>query len=336
MGFNREGINKDTGTKYNLEGYNIFGYDKDGYNEEGYNRQGFSRMGFNREGINKDTGTKYDLEGYDINGYNEEGYNKNGYNHEGYDKDGYDKEGYNKIEFNRDGINKTTGLKYNEYGFDYKGINSETGTEYDKEGYDINGKTADGFTRATARERSQRYAIIIDMINKLVSGELVLEQYKRISKLKISELLRIAKDSHMSSDTISKLRKLEKEDLKYLKAFTKDIVETTSFIIDDKEVKLSTKRNEVLDVIKYLCDNKVYLCSYTFKKYMKLYLMGEFDLNISFEENLKNLAKSDDKSKKNVDGNTKEEMGKLKKAKLDALIKKANASKNINNKKTIS
>jgi len=48
FGFNKLGINKDTGTKYDKEGCD-------------------------KEGINKDTGTKYNKEGYDKEGYNAKG-----------------------------------------------------------------------------------------------------------------------------------------------------------------------------------------------------------------------------------------------------------------------
>lgn len=66
---------------------------------------------------------------------------------------------------------------------------------------------------------------------------------------------------------------------------------------------------------------------------MKLYLNGELDLNISYEENICNLSKKEEAIKES-ESNTKIE--ELKRAKLDALIKKAKASKNMDNKKTIS
>ncbi len=50
--FNEDGINKDTGTKYD--------------------RDGFNKSGFNIQGIHKDTGTKYDTEGFDRSGYDKD------------------------------------------------------------------------------------------------------------------------------------------------------------------------------------------------------------------------------------------------------------------------
>ena len=70
--FDQNGINKVTGTKFN-----IYGFDKDGFDKSGYNCNGFDRNGFNRDGytfngferdthINKYTGTKYSPKNLDI------------------------------------------------------------------------------------------------------------------------------------------------------------------------------------------------------------------------------------------------------------------------------
>ena len=84
--FDTDGINLDTGEKYDANGYDV--------------------LGFDRNGIHKDTGTKYNRYGYDITGFNAEGFNVKGYDREGYDREGYD---VNKID--RHGISKKSGEK---------------------------------------------------------------------------------------------------------------------------------------------------------------------------------------------------------------------------------
>ena len=38
-GFDENGIHKETGTKYDLEGYTRSGYNRQGYNREGYSKK---------------------------------------------------------------------------------------------------------------------------------------------------------------------------------------------------------------------------------------------------------------------------------------------------------
>ena len=72
--FNKQGINKITGKKYDVYGYDESGYNKDGFDkyeihkETGteYDKDGFDKSGFNTDGIHKITRTKYDQRGYPI------------------------------------------------------------------------------------------------------------------------------------------------------------------------------------------------------------------------------------------------------------------------------
>lgn len=75
LGWNKDGINKETQTKFD-----IYGYDRHGYNKEGFNKNGYDRDGYNKNGLNR-------------GGYNRSGYDKDGYNKFGYHRDGYDKNG---------------------------------------------------------------------------------------------------------------------------------------------------------------------------------------------------------------------------------------------------
>ena len=62
-GYDRDGLEKVTGTGFDVDGYDQNGYDKDGYYRDGY-----------------------DKKGYDVDGYNKKGYDKDGYNKNGFDK----------------------------------------------------------------------------------------------------------------------------------------------------------------------------------------------------------------------------------------------------------
>jgi len=59
-GFNANGIHKDTGTKFNLDGYDNAGFNSDGYDINGYNNLG------------------YDVDGYNLDGYNLDGFDRDG------------------------------------------------------------------------------------------------------------------------------------------------------------------------------------------------------------------------------------------------------------------
>lgn len=77
-GWNREGLNRETGTKYDVDGYDIkgrneVGYDREGYNRLGYDEKGYNRAGWNRDGINKETLTQYDANGYNMYGIDRNG-----------------------------------------------------------------------------------------------------------------------------------------------------------------------------------------------------------------------------------------------------------------------
>ena len=63
--FGKDGIHKDTGTKYDLSGFDKDGIHKDTKNE-------YNRNGFDKDGIHKDTSKKYDFNGFDINAKHED------------------------------------------------------------------------------------------------------------------------------------------------------------------------------------------------------------------------------------------------------------------------
>ena len=134
FGFNKNGIHRDTGTKYN--------------------KRGFYRKG--NKYINKLTNTEFDMLGYDIRDLDrnqnnrqvrKDTFKKVLYKGKEYwineeTSDIYDKEGNDKFGFNEEGINKVTGKLTNERQFYYdkeKGeyLNKLTGSKFDALGFDI-------------------------------------------------------------------------------------------------------------------------------------------------------------------------------------------------------
>ena len=79
-GFDKDGVQKDTGKYYDLNGFNSYGINVDTNGK--YNSKGFDRKGFH-----KDTKTLYDPNDFDINAnhiktndkYNPEGFSRNNF-----------------------------------------------------------------------------------------------------------------------------------------------------------------------------------------------------------------------------------------------------------------
>ena len=153
-GFNRYGIHKETGDKYDLEGYAIDGLDKEGYRRNGFNEKGIHKetgtkfdsenndiYGFNQDAIHKVTGTKYDEYDYDYRGFDKNG--NNARTGTKYDENGYDKFGYGVNGFNEKGVHKDTGTKFDKNGYSKDGIHKDTGTKFNKNGFEISGLIAE-------------------------------------------------------------------------------------------------------------------------------------------------------------------------------------------------
>lgn len=173
--FNRKGIHRETGTKFNPQGFDVDGYDIEGYNAEGYDRNGLNRKGFDKRGYDKQglNRSGYDKEGYNAEGYDSKGFNRDGIHRETqelYDKDGYDRygfdrngihritkqtvdeQGYDKDGFNKKGIHRDTRRKigpdgYNKNGFNIEGIHRDTHEKYDPNGFDWFGFDSEGYNR---------------------------------------------------------------------------------------------------------------------------------------------------------------------------------------------
>ena len=156
-GFDKNGMHKATGTKFNKDGFDKYGIHRNGtqLDENGFYVTGFNKDGLNKDGerpegngsydvqsytephtldfengIHKVTGTRYDVNGFDISGVHKvtgTKFDENGItnNKTQFDKYGIDQYGFGKDGFDRDGYNKD--------GFDKDGVNRET-----KVGFDIN------------------------------------------------------------------------------------------------------------------------------------------------------------------------------------------------------
>ena len=49
-GFDKNGMHKATGTRFNKDGFDKEGYDKEGYDKEGYDKYGYNKNGFDKDG----------------------------------------------------------------------------------------------------------------------------------------------------------------------------------------------------------------------------------------------------------------------------------------------
>jgi hypothetical protein len=161
-GFDRNGIHKDTGTRfgktgYDASGFNMYGNDRQGYGRDGFNKFGNDRDGnnfdgFNTRGIHKLTGTKLDPKGYDRSGRDADGFNRDGFHITGRDRQGFNKQGMNREGYNRQGwsvggwnadnVNKETGTKFNAQGWTRDHFNEQG---FGRDGMDREGYNADGY-----------------------------------------------------------------------------------------------------------------------------------------------------------------------------------------------
>ncbi len=131
QGWNYYGLNQKTQDYYDETGWTFDGINRQGFNREGYNvwtKSKYDFANFDFAGINKNTHTKYDERGFD----NHQIHNVT---HTKYDERGFDYEGKNKDtgrEFDKDGWN-FYGL--NEHTHTYFDTNGYTREGLDKYGY---------------------------------------------------------------------------------------------------------------------------------------------------------------------------------------------------------
>ena len=253
--FNKEGINKITGTKYDENGYDKYGYDE---------------KRFDKYSIHEITGKKYD-----VNGYNIEGYNKKGYDIEGYNKKGYDIEGYNRKGFDKEGINKDTGTKFDKDGYDKDG--------YDEEGFSKEGINRKGQTREDKIEnenvRRKNYLGLLNKAEKLGKGEMTLEEYIKTSKTSIDDLIIFAKKEKLAADVVRGLYSKKQAYKRYTKPFSKKAyIGHTVILVGDKEV-MPTEQ-DVDKCIEYLKNQEVLVCDKTVRDTVRAYIKGEIDVTV--------------------------------------------------------
>ena len=287
-GFDRKGINKDTGTKYDKDGYNILGYDKDGYNRKGYDKDGYNRKGFAHDGFHRDTGTKFDPEGYNRSGYNAEAFNREGINRitgTRFDKKGFDINGIHETtgtKYGTDGYDKTG---YDKNGFNKKGKHIVTKTIYDEEGYDKDGynrryEDRAGNIKENAENLREKYLLKIRLAKILGTNRVSIGRYLKHYNIDINDLAEVAKTEGMKPDIVVNLKEKAKESRKYSEPFVLEEYLKRSYLKKTssgiKEIKPTEK--DVEDAIEYLnfLDEKI--CLETVNRAVKLQLLKDIDL----------------------------------------------------------
>ena len=160
-GWTYYGLNEFTQTYYDKDGYNVEGIKEDGFNRDGWNiytNSKYDARGFDSNHIHKETGKKYDERGFDYLG-------KNIHTNSKYDRDGFDVEGkhretgteYNKAGWTYYGLDKFTQTYYDREGYNVEGVNEEgyrrgekppveerTVDNYDRDFLDEDGFNKDG------------------------------------------------------------------------------------------------------------------------------------------------------------------------------------------------
>jgi hypothetical protein len=138
FGFNRYGIHRDTGRRYDINGFNRDGIHRD-------TREVYNSDNFNRYEIHGYTGRRYNYNGYDINGID-----SNLFDIRGIHRDTHTQ--YNRDGFDIYGIHRDTHIEYNNNGFNINRMHRYTRTRYNRDGFDINGFNRDGIHRDTGTE----------------------------------------------------------------------------------------------------------------------------------------------------------------------------------------
>jgi len=260
-------IHRKTGTRYDEEGYDWRGYDKDGYDNLGLDKDGYDKDGYDFKGYDR---SMYDITGYDKGGFDREGYNREGYNKYGFDKEGYNKKGYNCSGYDREGYDKN--------GFDKKGIHRETGTEYN-----LDGKNKDGYTieQQTEKDDKQKENILAlqTKAEKLVNGEITLDEYHMTTELTIEELISVLLKQKNCTNIVRSLHKKKDEYNKLNIPFDKEKYLLETKIAVNDEIITPTEA-DVDKCIAYLNHNRRVICDKNVRKTVLAYLKGELDIAI--------------------------------------------------------
>lgn len=163
--FDRDGVHRDTGTPFNLEGRDRHSFGANGrvnvngdpafagpHNIDGFLINGIHRVtgsefderGFDWNYIHRDTGTRFDERGFTRRGKTRDGTSLNA---EGRDFRNCDSSGRDQA-----GNHFRTGTPLDHRGFDAAGVNAETGTVLDSDGWDVNKLRKNGRSHVGGRD----------------------------------------------------------------------------------------------------------------------------------------------------------------------------------------
>lgn len=247
-GFDDEGINKITQTKY----------DKDGYDK---NR--LDKYGFNKEGIHKITQTQFDE-----NGFDKERLDKNGFDDKGihkitqttYDDNGFNKERLDKNGFNKEGVHKFTQTQYDEKGFDINGFN--------KNNINKNGCFRTELNILCLKEITSNVNNLIESYEKINEIDREINNYKKTQKYDVKDSFESTTEFEERKNNLLKSEYIRdktilKDDL--LKSIS---ITTSKYIAIEIDNMYEYKDNCRIDYnfnldremydIKYLADNETY------------------------------------------------------------------------------
>ena len=134
------------------------------------------------------------------------------------------------------------------------------------------------------------------MATNLASGKLSIEEYIKITKINLDELIKFAKKANMQRNVIVSLyRQKAKYDRLIIPKKKENYLKHTTLLVDGKEIKPTSE--DVDKVIEYLNQNKVYVCKHTVESTVRQYLKGEIVLQNNEEKQIKLQKKEEEKKK---------------------------------------
>ena len=248
------------------------------------------QYGFNKKGIHVISNMTTDNEGYNALGYNIDGYDRNGYDIYGFDKYGYDEYGYNLSGRDKEG--------YDREGYDKKGYNKENVDRYGKKRPEEKLSEEEEKKRAENKIQTRKnYLGLKSKAEKLAKGEISLEDYIKISKTSIEDLIKFAKKDKMDPNVIRGLYKYIKPYRVDQKPFSKrDYLDSTTLIINGNEVRPTEE--DVDRCVEYLKANHSLICDTTVRDTVRKFLRGEIDVTISADELQDSIEENEDETKK--------------------------------------
>lgn len=284
--FDKDGIHKITGTRFDEEGYDREGFGEDGFDKSDWNRKRIRRDGKSWEEILPELETRKN-DRYTFYKYNGRWYTKNGFTLDGFSiagclnnvtKQKYNIYGVDKERYDRNGFladapytHKKTQEIYDEEGYDRTG--------YNKQGYNREGKDKDGKTLEEKITWEKMKKQRIKEARKLVAGEISIDEFLSDSEVSMKQITMWAKENKFPADAVRKLQSLRYYDQK---ANREEIVGKLGINIDGEFSVITEDDYDKCE--RFLNQEKRVICYNVMLDTVKNYKQGKLELPRYIEE----------------------------------------------------